>query len=98
MSHNPSNIPPLWDDESDGRLKCRHSIENIVVEVKGIGGSSTKTKWDVVASHNEQTLKHGERKNTEAEAEELAIEYMEKFDSLYNGNGHKAYVNALENR
>lgn len=110
MGDSPIDTPALWDNETDDRLKCTHSIADVTVVVRGIssGGAQVEegekysreedTRWDVVVSHNKREVKHGERKNTESEAEELAIEFMNKFDENYEGDAHGAYIETLEGR
>lgn len=110
MEESPLDIPVLWDDETNDRLKCTHSIADITVEVRGISSSGTQlnegekysrgenTKWDVVASHGEREIKHGERKSTESEAEELATEFMNEFDENYEADALEAYIETLESR
>lgn len=104
------DIPTLWDDETDDRLKCKHSIADVTVELRGIstGGSQVKEgekysreddiEWDVIASYGERELKHGERKSTESEAKELAVEFMNDFDENYEKDKQGAYIETLESR
>jgi hypothetical protein len=110
MEDSPPDIPTLWDDETDDRLKYTHSIAEVTVEVKRISNGVKQvnegekhsrgedTEWDVVVSHGKPELEHGERKSTESEAEELAVEFMNEFGENYEGDAQEAYIKTLESR
>jgi len=110
MKDSLPDIPTSWDDESDGRLKCTHSIADVTVEVRGISGGDLQVEeggkydreeapeWDVIAIHGEREPKHGERKSTELEAVELAVEFMNDFDENYEGDANRVFYETLESR
>jgi hypothetical protein len=110
MKGSHPDIPELWDDQDEKRLKCVHSIVDITVEIKGISGDGMKvkegekfsrggnTRWDVVVTLGQNKSKHGERKSTKSEAEKLAVEFMNRFNQEYEGDAHVAYIEALEGR
>jgi hypothetical protein len=110
MEETPTDIPAHWDDESDDRLKCTYSIADVTVIVQGISSGDLQvgegeeysqeegTKWDVIAIYRDLESKHGERKSTEAEAVELAVEFMKEFDEKFEADAEETYYETLESR
>lgn len=110
MEGTQPDIPTLWDDESDDRLKCTHSIADVTVVVRGISSGDLQVgegeeysqedhaQWDVIAIHGNLESKHGERKSTEPEGVELAEEFMKDFDEKFEGDAERAYFETLESR